>query len=316
MWPGPHLTVGLDRAVLIPSQVVSGTVASSVPLDGATSARVDLGYRTTELVFKSPYGNGVFGALMDVLAIFDPHSDTDSKRETRWIPVASSEVAIGELAAGRGRFEIPMPRFAPATVDMVADWMVWARVFYANGGELGGSAALRLLRTSEPYEELRLVNEDGAGDVGLLLRVTSARPGETIHGSVRLNAPGDLHVKQVAVQLGRQLILMKSSDKPPNRHVGLKDVEAVLAADEVVGPGVRDWPFELRVPADAEPSSRGEISAQRWWVTAEVDYKGFGAKTNVARREVIVYNAPWRPADISDRSELIGPSGMRPADSR
>jgi hypothetical protein len=291
MQPAPQLHVGVDRAELRPSETVSGTVTAPFRLDGFASARVDFGYETTELVNTSALAKyPLLDVAVDLGDLFLGGSRNTMKPVRRWVPVASAEFRLDELNAGRGRFQMAVPPQAPATAQGVATWLVWARAFRADGYQLGGSAAVRILRTAEPYVELGVINHEGEGSIDVVLQSVSARPAETIRGCVRLTIPKQLHVKRISAQLGAAARM--SAHRLPTRYASLNAVEAVLCTDEIVAAGWREWPFELRVPAEAEPSSRTETAWQRWWVSAEVDYKGMGSKTNVARREVIIYNAP------------------------
>ena len=292
MHPAPQLHVGVDRVELLPSEIVSGMVTVPFRLDGFASARVDVGYETTELVNTSALAKyPLLDVASDLVNLFSGHQSSSSmKLVRRWVPVAGAELKVDELNAGRGRFQIEIPPDAPATSEGVATWLVWARASRVDGYELGGSAVLRILRTAEPHGELGVVNHDGEGRIDLVLQSISARPAEAIRGCVRLTLPKELHVKRMSAQLGAAARM--SAHRLPTRYAGLEDVDTVLCTDEVVSAGWRDWPFELWVPADAEPSSRTETAWQRWWLSAEVDYKGLGNKTNVVRREVIIYNAP------------------------
>jgi hypothetical protein len=291
MMPGPQLSVILDRAELRPDDIVSGTVTTPFRLDGFTSARVDIGYETTQLVDSSPLADTpVLSIAADVASLFYGSGSGDSMQLVRrWVPVAGAELSIPDLNSGAGRFQVAVPAGVPATAAGVASWLIWARASRPDRYEVAGSAALRILRTAQPDAELAVTNHNGAGSVELVLPVPSVMAGEALFGSVRLTLPKQFDVKRISVRIGADLI--SSAHRLPSRYAALNAVESVLLTEQVVGAGWREWPFELRVPADAEPTSRAEKAWQRWWVTAEVDYSGLGNRTNVTRREVIVYNS-------------------------
>ena len=115
------------------------------------------------------------------------------------------------------------------------------------------------------------------------------RPGDALSGSVLLCPSQDLHIKSLLVDFQR--VRVDSDGKQTNRSIAHAS-GTKLADDLSVPAGAgKEFPFELRLPADATPGQRAPHTTLSWMVVASAVGGRFKAAQSVST-QIHVHNDP------------------------
>lgn len=120
-------------------------------------------------------------------------------------------------------------------------------------------------------------------------------PGETVRGSVRIDAGGGFTCRRLALRLGWKA---EGGDDDENVEVSSQ----VLVSGRVAG-GRQSFPFAIEVPRSGPPTYRGDSLRVEWRLDATLDAE---LSMNGAATETIVIARRGRVARAAHLAEFVG----------
>jgi hypothetical protein len=214
------------------------------------------------------------------------------RRSARAIEVEAKEMPGDHplLAAGSGTFDttLALPDDAPASVADWVQWQVRAMLLYdKRGHDQATTVPITVLATRDRYagwaRDVPL--EIARNDMRLELTSRLACVGETLHGTLHVDAAEPFDARAVRVELRCR---MDHRDNITKQLVSETVMEAPAAA---FAPGLpQQFGFELSVPEDGVPSTRAPYNDVRWsvWGVCDRVHK----RDHTVDAELVVYNAP------------------------
>lgn len=277
------MSIAPDHPVL-PTQSVTATVVLEEQLDDVTGAWVEIGYVNTYCYMWAPGGSGPGG--------YKDASDWVHALETPLV------LAGGILPAGSHSATLRLPSWAPGSGSAI-QWQ--ARLRVERKGKAPEPMASFVVRAPAPDPlptELRLVQGEFAitttVDFDLVTDAPAYRAGSPVRGTISVT-PTE-HVTRSAsanVRLMRAQVSHPLKRNPAPRTESFIRPHVTVADDLALVQGVTtEIPFEIMLPADADPTTEAVHNTLEWWLVATVAYAGLTGGIEKARREIVVHTGP------------------------
>jgi hypothetical protein len=190
------------------------------------------------------------------------------------------------LAVGSGLAEFKLPEdAAPSSADAVA-WEAWVQL---DRGDSKSPIDRIPLALREPDGSADLTPD--VTDTGLTLHGVpgSVRAGETVTGTLTVNAAEDVKVSAVTIRLNRRrtyvsdpltdygrdsllidTVIARSIPYSAYQFLGVAEVE-IFGHHSFEGGTPEQAPFSLTLPSDVGPSTRYPYGEVDWWLDAVLD---------------------------------------------
>jgi hypothetical protein len=277
---------------LAPTESVTAVVGVDEPVDRVRSARVQLGYVNT---YDYRWAGRRDSMTRQADLAVDPTADAGTERSTEdWVGVLAEELASsdGTIAAGSQEFVLRIPSWAPGSSKSIVRWVV--RVSVDREGqrdvELEEGLSVVALPPAEPPQDLTIERLMGhSSDIVVETERTWYRAGEQMRGTVTLTPHTEVPEADLAVFLQRDRASHPVERTPGNGNT-LDGTRIQLDKHLTLPAGVPTTvPFEIDIPADADPTSEAVHSSLTWFVQARVLYKGFSSHgPERVRREFVM----------------------------
>ncbi len=218
-------------------------------------------------------------------------SGSDETRTSDNVVVAAQHVPADDpaMTGDSGTFHciLEIPAEVPPSAPKWVDWRVTAILDRKLARDRRESVPITILGRADGYATWASSPQRcDADNCDMQLEVSSrtARPGETLSGTLRMEPRRAFEVRSVYVALeGR----MRHEDNI-EREVG--EAKVTLADRPAFSPGVsQELPFQVTVPGDALPSLVAEHNQLRWHLKGVCDRKLRGDDSVSA--EIVVYTA-------------------------
>jgi hypothetical protein len=207
--------------------------------------------------------------------------------------------AGGNLGPGDHPVSFTVPDDALPSAAKVVSWSVKAVIERHHGIDVKAEAPVQVLVGPERFAEVATSEAWYAGErfLELELHTRSLRPGDVISGKILVRPTRALTLTSLIAGLARTV----GTESEGVVTKGVLDEQLDLQAG-----AARDYPFELTVPDDAQPTVVGSATTPPCashisWVTTAVAHLllapgEYGERPSVACR-VNVYNAAVTPTD-------------------
>jgi hypothetical protein len=281
------------------TETVTAIVTLDAPLDGVTSARVELGYVNRyayrwagrrEALIRSDDSSLVTAGMVG--------TDYGSDRETEdWVAVLDQPLSVagGVLEAGTHTAALRLPSWAPGSSERVVSWQARLRVERAGRGvEAEAPLAVAVAAPDPPPQELPLERVSGdACDIDLLTAGTCFRTGAPVHGTLRITPREAVPPADVAVMLQAVWISHPLTRTPAlPREILVRPIVTLDKRLDLTAGVTTALPFTIDVPADADPTTEAVHCSLNWWVQARIMYAGLsGPSLERMQRAVIIHTA-------------------------
>lgn len=272
-----EVRVDVAPIAVAPRQQVHATVRPRRPMPEVSSAVLEWGY--TNLYRYRCDGRRD-----------RQHNEQESED---WVGITRVELPVldGQFRGGSSDFRVPT--WAPGSSPLVARWS--CRLTVDRGGQhlsARGDFDVMIGRTDvrPPDGSVERSGRFETVDVDIALSSSVYRAGEVVTGHLTLTPRVDVPDVQCAVYLERSrdshpLTRARAGAEVDRDATSLLDPHLRLLADAPAS-----LPFTLEVPAAAPPSASAVHSSLRWFVTAELRYRG--GDSDRVRRPIVVVNAP------------------------
>jgi hypothetical protein len=288
---GATMTIVPDRP-LLPTESLTATVTLDDQLDDVTDARIEIGYLNT---YKYEWAGATGGSLSSGGTYGGPGGYKDA---TDFVHVIDEPLVFagGTLMAGTYSATLRLPSWSPGTSEKAVTWVARLKV-ERKGRDPDAEAEFTVLAPApDPLPtETRLVQGESALNrsirFDLVTDKLAYRAGELVRGTISAT-PGEPVTKAatVDVRFFRPQI-SHPLEKPPSPRIEwfsrphIKVAEGVMLQQGVT----TQFPFELTVPPDADPTTEAVHNSLEWWVVATITYAGLTGGIEKARREIVVY---------------------------
>ncbi|MCW2751218.1 MAG: hypothetical protein JWR83_2328 [Aeromicrobium sp.] len=288
---GATMTIVPDRP-LLPTESLTGTVTLDDQLDEVTDARIEIGYLNTyKYEWAAPSGGGI--ATGNTYSSPGGYKDT-----TDFVHVIDEPLVFagGTLMAGTYSATLRLPSWSPGSSFAIA-WVARLRV-ERKGKDPEAEASFTVLSPSpDPLPtETRLVQGERAIansiHFDLVTDAPAYRAGSVVKGTISVT-PAEPVTKSARadVRFSRPQISHPLEHRPSPRIEWFSRPHVTVAEDLALEQGVTtEIPFELTLPADADPTTEAVHNSIEWWVVATITYAGMTGAIEKARREIVVYN--------------------------
>ncbi|MCW2801511.1 MAG: hypothetical protein JWQ70_2983 [Aeromicrobium sp.] len=287
---GATMTIVPDRP-LLPTESLTATVTLDEQLDDVTDARIEIGYLNTYKYEWAPAtGSGI--------ATGNTYSSPGGYRDTTdFVHVIDEPLVFagGTLMAGTYSATLRLPSWSPGS-SFAVDWV--ARLKVDRKGKDPEAEATFTVLTPAPDPlptKTRFVEHESALassiDFAITLDALAYRAGTVVKGTISVT-PGEPVTKSAKadVRFLRQQVSHPLERRPSPRIEWFSRPQVVVAEDLALQQGVTtEIPFELTVPADADPTTEAVHNSIEWWVVATITYAGMTGAIEKARREIVVF---------------------------
>lgn len=285
------MTIVPDRP-LLPTESITATVTLDEQLDDVTDARIEIGYLNT---YKYEWARASGGSIATGNTYSGPGGYKDA---TDFVHVIDEPIvyAGGTLMAGTYSATLRLPSWSPGSSSAV-DWVARLKV-ERKGKDPEAETHFNVLTPApDPLPtETRLVQGERAMANSIHFDLVTAalayRAGSPVRGTISVT-PGEPVTKSAKadVRFLRQQISHPLGRNPSPRIEWFSRPHITVAEDLALEQGVMtEIPFELTVPADADPTTEAVHNSIEWWVVATITYAGMTGAIEKARREIVVYN--------------------------
>jgi len=287
---GATMTIVPDRP-LLPTESLTATVTLDEQLDDVTDARIEIGYLNT---YKYEWAAASGGGLVS-----GPYSGPGGYKDaTDFVHVIDEPLVFagGTLMAGTYSATLRLPSWSPGSSSAVA-WVARLKID-RKGKDPDAEATFAVLSPApDPLPtKTRFVEHESAlassVDFAITLDALAYRAGGVVKGTISAT-PGEPVTKSAKadVRFLRHQISHPLERRPSPRIEWFSRPHVTVAENLALQQGVTtDIPFELTLPADADPTTEAVHNSLEWWVVATVTYAGMTGAIEKARREIVVYN--------------------------
>lgn len=260
----------VEPAELVAGEALVARVRLGAPDKKARAGRVELLYRNTYKYDTT-----------------DADGDTTTATSTEDVQIESVELGDeGPLQAGETTVELRVPATAPGTSPKSVDWLVRAVVDRRRGTDAKAQQPITVRVPAAPLKSWALGPAACPSECAMAfdVPVRTARPGDTIAGTVTVTPSSPVSARGLKVRLRRVRY-----DRDGNTNQDVVQEAVVAEGVELAAGETRSVPFSLTVPPDAPPSFDAYNNKQCWYVEAALDRKL--KKDLEGRIEVVVHNA-------------------------
>ena len=219
----------------------------------------------------------------------ETHADEDGSSTSRTrsdVIVASEKIALEGGLVGPVRVDLAVPPDAPGSAPDVIEWFVRATVDRRKARDASAQRPLKVLVPAAPLASWAESPPTTEGaclfDIDASSRIV--RPGDRITGTLKVTAQKAISARSIRVQL-----FEKRFDPDANRTID-DSTRVELCGDTELQPGEEiSLPFDIGVPAQADPSFRTEKNHFHWYLQGVVDLKRSSDPT--VSLEIVVHTA-------------------------
>jgi hypothetical protein len=222
-------------------------------------------------------------------------SDTGGSDETKTsddVVVVTEQLPADDpgMLGGSGSFDftLTIPEYAPPSAPKWVEWSVMAILDRRRARDRRESVPITILAMPGGYELWATAPqscEEDACDMLLDVPARSARVGETLSGTLRIDPKREFDSRRVRVALEGRM----HHEDGIKRKAG--EAKVTLAERTTFAPGfAQEFPFAITVPGDGLPSFLADHNQLRWTLKGICDRSLRG--DHVVSAEIVVYNAP------------------------
>ncbi|HET6153365.1 MAG TPA: hypothetical protein VFE15_10425 [Marmoricola sp.] len=286
------------------ADTVNATIEIDEALDKVTAAKVELGYVNVFRYRWAGRADAAFSQGNDSWATMgqvgtNHGSDKDGQE---WVHVLEEPLTIagGVLGEGVQQIGLRLPSWSPGSSKEVVQWQ--ARLKIERGGkDVEAEAPLTvLIAAPEPQPattDLPLIQGERAIanslDFDIVTERSCYKPGEVVRGTVGVTSREIVMKKALVAGWFQRMQESHPVTKTPGEKIdGYTRPMTNIAKDVMLIAGQRsEFPFELTLPADVDPTTEAVHSSIDWFVQIKVEFAGATGAIERAQRGIIVYTA-------------------------
>jgi hypothetical protein len=288
---GATMSIAPDRP-LLPTESLTATVTLDEQLDDVTDARIEIGYLNT---YKYEWAPATGSGIATGNTYSSPGGYKDA---TDFVHVIDEPIvyAGGSLMAGTHSATLRLPSWSPGSSSAV-EWVARLKVERKGRDPEAEATFTALTPAPDPLPtKTRFAEHESALassiDFAIALDALAYRAGSVVKGTISATSREPVTKTATAdVRFLRQQVSHPLERRPSPRIEWFSRPHIKVAENLQLQQGVTtEIPFELPLPADADPTTEAVHNSLEWWVVATITYSGMTGAIEKARREIVVFN--------------------------